>query len=116
MQAQLNTNIAYVMNQKILRLINCCRCCVPDNFCEGVTIDCWSLILTTMNIQIRYRRPILIAVLLHVLLFCVLIFSFAPTLFRMPSSSAPMNTIHATAVSQADVQMEINAIHQKENE
>lgn len=68
-----------------------------------------------MTIQIQYRRPILIAVLLHVLLFCVLIFSFAPTLFRMPPSSAPMNTIHATAVSQADVQMEINAVHQKDN-
>lgn len=78
-----------------------------------MTIGFWSLILTSMNIQTQYRRPILIAVLLHVVLFCMLIFNFAPTLFRMPPSSAPMNTIHATAISQATVQQEINAIQQK---
>jgi colicin import membrane protein len=50
------------------------------------------------------------------MLFGVLIFNFAPTLFRMPPSSAPMNTIHATAISQANVQKEINAVQQKENE
>lgn len=81
-----------------------------------VTIGFRSLILTSMNIQNQYRRPILIAVLLHAVLFCVLIFNFAPTLFRMPPSSAPMSTIHATAVSQADVQKEINTIHQKDSE
>ena len=69
-----------------------------------------------MNIQTQYRRPILIVVLLHVLLFCVLVFSLAPTAFRMPPSSAPMRTIHATAVSQADVQMQINTIQQQEHE
>ena len=81
-----------------------------------VTICFGSLILTSMNISPRYRKPVLIAVLLHGLLFGALIFNYAPTLFRMPPSSAPMNTIHATAISQADVQTEINTIQQKANE
>lgn len=52
-----------------------------------------------MTIPDNYRKPILIAVLLHVALFLFLILNFAATHFRMPSASAPQATIHATAIS-----------------
>lgn len=65
-----------------------------------------------MTIPENYRKPILIAVIVHVILLCVLIFSFGPTLFRMPPSGAA-KTVHATAVSEASVQA---AVHQAQQQ
>ena len=48
-----------------------------------------------------YRKPLLIALALHVLIFCVLIFNFAPTVFRAPPSSAPVQLIHAKAIIES---------------
>lgn len=60
-----------------------------------------------MNIPQNYRKPVLIAVLLHVLLLCLLIFNFASNLFSMPPASSPLKTIHAVSVSQASVNAEL---------
>lgn len=65
-----------------------------------------------MTIPENYRKPILFAVIFHVIILCVLIFSLAPSMFRMPPSSAPMKTVHATAVTEASVQ---EAVHQAEH-
>ncbi|OGT32887.1 MAG: protein TolA [Gammaproteobacteria bacterium RIFCSPHIGHO2_02_FULL_39_13] len=51
-----------------------------------------------MQLPQKYRRPVLFALLLHVALLFVLIFNFAPTVFRMPPASAPMQTIQARAI------------------
>lgn len=65
-----------------------------------------------MKIPANYRRPVLIAILFHAILLCVLIFNFAPEMFRMPPASAPTATIHATAISQNTVQTEVHRIDQ----
>lgn len=54
-----------------------------------------------MTIPSYYRRPLLIALLVHVLLICLLIFNFAPTLFRAPPASAPVQLIHAKAIIES---------------
>lgn len=60
-----------------------------------------------MKIPKNYRKPVLVAVLLHVIILCALLFNFASNLFSMPPASSPMKTIHATAVSQASVNAEL---------
>lgn len=53
-----------------------------------------------MKLPEHYRRPVFVAILIHIALFAILIFNFTPTLFRAPPASAPMQTIHATAIVQ----------------
>src|SRR3989338_6988560 len=65
-----------------------------------------------MTIPEKFRKPLFIAALLHVALLFVLIFNFASTMFRMPPSSSPMKTVHATAVSEASVQAEVREVEQ----
>lgn len=65
-----------------------------------------------MKIPQNYRKPVLIAVLLHVLLLSVLIFNFASNLFSMPPSSSSSKTIHAVSVSQASVDAEVKQTHE----
>lgn len=72
--------------------------------------------MQNMKIPPRYRRPVLFALLLHVLVLLVLIFNFGPTIFRAPPGSAPMKTVQATAVSEAQVQAAIHAAHQEKTE
>lgn len=72
--------------------------------------------MQNMKIPPRYRRPVLFALLLHALVLLVLIFNFGPTIFRAPPGSAPMKTVQATAVSEAQVQAAIHAAHQEKTE
>jgi len=60
-----------------------------------------------MNIPQNYRKPVLFAVLLHIIILCALIFNFASDLFSMPPASSPLKTIHAVSVSQASVNAEL---------
>lgn len=62
-----------------------------------------------MTIPENYKKPLIYAVLIHVVVLLVLILNFAPSLFRMPPSSAPMSTVHATMVTEAAVHAEIHA-------
>lgn len=57
-----------------------------------------------MMIEQRYKKPLIFAVILHVLALFVLIFNFEATQFHMPPSSAPTDVIHASAIvlSSAD--------------
>ena len=55
-----------------------------------------------MKLPEQYRRPVFVAILIHIALFAILIFNFAPAMFRAPPASAPMQTIHATAIVQND--------------
>jgi colicin import membrane protein len=57
-----------------------------------------------------YRRPVFIAILIHIALFLILIISVAPTMFRAPPASAPMQTIHATAIVQASSKTAIQPV------
>lgn len=57
-----------------------------------------------MKLPEHYRRPVFVAILIHIVLFAILIFNFAPTMFRAPPASAPMQTIHATAIVQTPSQ------------
>src|SRR3990167_3060312 len=56
-----------------------------------------------MKLPEHYRRPVFIAMLIHIVIFFILIINFAPTLFRAPPTFAPMQTIHATAIVQTPV-------------
>ncbi len=67
-----------------------------------------------MKIPENYRRPAIFAVILHAILLCVLIFSFAASMFRMPPSSSPAKTLHAVAVTESSVQTEVHQTQQQQ--
>lgn len=66
-----------------------------------------------MKIEKNYRKSLLIAVIFHVALLCFLILNFAPSVFRAPSSGAPMKTIQAKAISESAVREEVQKINQQ---
>lgn len=50
-----------------------------------------------------YRKPFLIALLLHAILLCVLIVNFSSEMFRAPPANAPVQLIHARAIIEGAV-------------
>jgi len=72
-----------------------------------------------MKLSEHYRRPIIIAILIHIALFAILMINFAPAMFRAPpAAQAPMQTIHATAIVQTPIQSEVTPVdhHQEKIE
>lgn len=64
-----------------------------------------------MNIPEHYRKPLLIAALLHVLLLLAFIFHLSSSSYQSQSSAPKI--IHASAISQATVNAEIKAVQKK---
>ncbi|PIZ04531.1 MAG: protein TolA [Gammaproteobacteria bacterium CG_4_10_14_0_8_um_filter_38_16] len=66
-----------------------------------------------MKIAKNYQKPLIIAAVLHVVLLSVLIFNFAPSVFRAPPSSALIKTIQAKAISASAVQATVQKINEQ---
>jgi len=57
-------------------------------------------------IEKRHKKPLLFTILGHIVVLCVLVFSFTASQFRMPPSAAPTSVIHASAVIPASADMD----------
>ncbi len=67
-----------------------------------------------MKIPQSYRKPLLIALLLHVMLAVILIIKLPSLSYQYHGGSSQMTVVHATAVSAAQVQQAIQHINNQE--
>jgi len=66
-----------------------------------------------MNIPENYRKPFLVAILVHVFVLILLLINFAASQFRAPPSSSPQQIIHATAIIQHSEQLRTPSISER---
>ena len=66
-----------------------------------------------MRLPENYRKPCLIAILVHVVVLMLLLFNFAASQFRAPPSSSPQKIIHATAIIQHSEQPRVPSVSEQ---